>query len=272
VDARRDVPELHLHDCQERKMNDDTVGRRNLRRMWSPRAGHGNRPVSRLGGLAVLAATAAIGLAACGGSSTPHVASLGQSSGSGGSTTTGNSTTALPKGNPTQLLNEWTACMRSHGDPDQANPVVDPGNAIHVTVPLQYFGTIYGASHNSATGAGVTCQAYLTAAAVTLNGGQPVPQPDLATVDKYAECMRANGVPDYPSPIPLPGGQAANPGNPFPNPNTPAFQKAVKVCQQKTGIVMPVLGGPTIPGEIEITDPNVPGPHDTTVYLGPPNG
>jgi hypothetical protein len=213
----------------------------------------------RPGWFAVLVAAAGVGLVACGGSSTPHVATLGKASGNSG----GNSTTTLPKGNPTQLLNEWTACMRSHGDPNQAEPTVDASNGIHITVPRGYFGTIYGVTNNSATGAGVTCQAYLTAASVALNGGQPVPQQPLATVDKYAECMRANGLPDYPEPN---GG-----GEPV-NPDSPTYRSAAKVCRQKLGYFELVPGGATIPGEIEITNPNVPESHNTTVYVGPANG
>jgi hypothetical protein len=212
------------------------------------------------GWLALLVAAAGIGLAACSsGSSTPHVASLGKTSGSD----SGNSPSTQPKGSPAQLLNEWTACMRSSGDPNQAEPTVDAGNGIHVTVPLGYFGTIYGSTANSATGAGVTCQAYLTAASVALNGGQSVPQPSLTTVDKWAECMRANGVPEYPEP---------NGGGEPQNPDSPAVQSAFKLCRQKLGFFMPMAGGATIPGEIEVTNPNVPNAHNITVFMGPPDG
>jgi hypothetical protein len=235
-------------------MNDDAGGRRRLRRIRSPRTG-----------VLAIVAGAALLTAACGsGSSPPQVVSLGTTSSNGsGNSTTGSSATALPKGTPIQLLNKWTACMRSHGDPNQATPTVDATNGIHVTVPLQYFGTIYGPSSNNPSGAGVTCQGYLTAASNALNGGQPPPQQSLAAVDKYAECMRANGVPNYPEPGPGPGGGGA----PVSNPDSPVVQKAIKVCKQKTGYYNPLPGGPTIPGEIEITNPNVPAAHDTTVVI-----
>jgi hypothetical protein len=32
------------------------------------------------------------------------------------------------------LLNEWAACMRKHGDPDQADPTIDPSKVIHITI------------------------------------------------------------------------------------------------------------------------------------------
>jgi hypothetical protein len=297
MDARTNVPGPDLHDCEEHSVNDDTGGRRRQRRTWPSRTGRARRRASRRVipgpgslppaairsvvqwlaanapgrrdmtgtcrrpfGLAILVATAAIGLAACAASSTPHVASLGNSSGNGGSATTGNSTAALPRGTPTQLLNEWAACMRSHGDPNQATPTVDASNGIHVAVPLQYYGTIYGPSSNNPSGAGVTCQGYLTAASNTLNGGQPPKLQSLATLDKYADCMRANGVPDYPEP-------GAGGGVPVSNPDSPIVHKAAKVCEQKTGAYGLLPGGRTIAGEIEITNPNVPSSHNITVVL-----
>ena len=235
-------------------MNDDAGGRRRLRRIRSPRTGL----------LAIVASAAMLTAACSSGSSFPQVANLRVTSGNGsGNSTTGSSATALPKGNATQLLNEWTACMRGHGDPNQATPTVDATNGIHVIVPLQYSGTIYGPSSNNPSGAGVTCQAYLTAASNTLNGGPPPPQQSLATVDKYAECMRANGVPNYPEPGPGPGGG----GESVANPDSPIVQKAIKVCEQKTGYYNPLPGGQAIPGEIEITNPNVPSRHNTTVVI-----
>ena len=72
---------------------------------------------------------------------------------------------------------------------------------------------------------------------MALNGGQPVPQRPLAEVDKYAECMRASGLPDYPEPN---GG-----GEPV-NPDSTAYQNAAKVCRQKLGFFNPVPGGAAI--------------------------
>ena len=67
-------------------------------------------------------------------SHSPHVANLGKGSRSlsGGSP---GSTTTLPVGNPTELLDDWAACMQSHGDPDQADPTIDTNNVIHVSSP-----------------------------------------------------------------------------------------------------------------------------------------
>src|SRR5271155_1933225 len=67
----------------------------------------------------VLLVAAAAGLGACGGSSSPHVASLGKSGGISGKS--GITSTTVGSVNPTQLLDEWAICLRSHSDPDQVD-------------------------------------------------------------------------------------------------------------------------------------------------------
>src|ERR1700723_4396848 len=109
-------------------------------RVWSHR---------RSGGLVVLVA-AALAPAVCGGGpSSSGVANLGKSSSNAGRHTT----TTLSQGNPTQLLNQWAACMRSHGDPNQADPTVDANKDIDITwdpaIPGGYNGTNKGGQGNS---------------------------------------------------------------------------------------------------------------------------
>lgn len=143
----------------------------------------------RWAGLAFLMATVAIALASCGGSSSPHVASLGSNSNGNSASTT----TTLPKGNPTQLLDHWASCMRNHGDPNQVDPTIDANKVIHVTFPNNSNGPgLFGKSS--------PCQAYLTAASTALRGGKPFPKPDPAKLEKFSVCMRANGIPDFPDP------------------------------------------------------------------------
>ena len=221
----------------------------NMSRMWAHR---------HSGGLAVLMA-AAIGLAACSGPSSPHIANLGKSDGSTRTSSeqsdgSGTSATTVPKGNAPQLLGEWTTCMRSNGDPNQAQPTIDANGAIHVTEPAGYFGTIYGASGQSSTGAGVTCQAYLTEASTTLNGGEPLQSPNLTTADKFAACMRANGVPNFPDPGGGQGPASPSASGSLPNPNSPIVQKASNLCAKQTGAKGLGFGTVLRPGEIEIGD------------------
>jgi hypothetical protein len=208
----------------------------------------------RSGWLAVLAAAAVIGLAACGGSSSPQVASLGTASGHEGSTGSpatssghGGRSPATPKGNPAQLVNEWATCMRRHGDTSQADPTIDASKAIHVTMSRDIPGGIFGYSGQSGSGPGRFCLAYLQAAQTALNGGQQPQQPSQAAQLKYAKCMRADGVPDFPDPAGG-GGGATNLG--ALDPTSPAFQNADKVCYQKTGVEgIPGIGPPQ-PGSV----------------------
>ena len=203
----------------------------------------------RSGGLAVLAA-AAIGLAACSaGSSTPQVASLGNGSGSpAGSGTGGGSSAAAGSGNATQLLDEWASCIRGHGDPSQADPAIDSNKDIDITMN-NVSQTLANEVH-AGTG---PCSSYLTAASAALRGGEPAPQaPSLAVQLKYAECMRANGVPAYPDPN---GSLDQNLGNV--DTNSPTFQNADKVCSKKTG--EPYYGpGTEAPGVIRVTNCDAP--------------
>lgn len=194
----------------------------------------------QMGGLAAAAAAAAIGLAACGGSSSPHVASLSGSNGSG----TGSTTTTLPKGNPTQLLDEWASCMRSHGDPGQVDPTVDANGVIHITFPAGNGPVALGGPDNKNN----PCSAYLTAASTALRGGKPLQKPDPAKLEKFAQCMRSHGIPDFPDPS---GGGLSiqiHPGSDL-NPNNPTFKNASQLCAKKTGV--PGMGGTPPRGAIQ---------------------
>ena len=203
----------------------------------------------RCGGLAGLAAAAAIGLAACsGGSSVPQVASLGSSTGTAANSGGGGSSAGTGSGNATQLLDEWTSCIRGHGDPDQADPTVDSNSDIDITMD-NVSQTLSNEVH-AGTG---PCSSYLTAASAALRGGQPAPQaPSLAVQLKYAECMRANGVPKFPDPN---GSQDQYIGNL--DPNSPTFENADKLCSKKTGETY-YPPGKEAPGVIIVTNCNPP--------------
>jgi hypothetical protein len=220
----------------------------------------------RPGGLAVLVAAAAIGLAACsGGSSTPHVASLGSSSGSDGGSTggSGSSTTAPSGGNATRLLDEWAACMRKHGDPSQTDPTIDAHGVINISmqnVPKALADEVHGS-----TG---PCSQYELAAESALRGGKAAPQgPSLAAQLKYAECMRANGVPGYPDP----NGSTEQKFPSSVDPNSAVFQNANKLCGKRIGASAAWINGTGIPGEVSVTSCNAP-PGRQCPSGGPPPG
>ncbi len=227
-----------------------------------PPSGHVTTICRPPGGLAVLAVAAAFGLAACsGGASSPHVADLGASRGnSGGSSATGSGAgngsagSTVPAGNPTVLLDEWASCMRSHGDPNQADPTITPDNVIDITwnpaIPGGIYGTNKGGQGDS--GPGKYCRAYLAAAQTALRGGQSEEHPDPAQLEKYSECMRANGVPDFPDPSPGGGlSISLNAGGDL-NPNSPTFHSASRLCAQKPGVHGFTGAGTPQPGTIEL--------------------
>ena len=215
------------------------------------------RTYRRSGGLTVLVAAAAIGLAACGsGSSTPRVASLGNSSSDGSSPATGSSATTLPAGNPTQLLDEWAACMRGHGDPGQTDPTITADKVININISPSIRGGYSGYSGEYGSGGpGVYCETYLTAAQTALRGGPLPPRPSMAQQLKYAECMRADGVPDFPDPTANGLGISVQPGTAL-DPRNPVFQNANKVCSRETGVRG--FGGTPPPGTVQL-DGGVPG-------------
>jgi hypothetical protein len=142
--------------------------------------------------------------------------------------------------------------MRAHGDPGQADPTIDANKVIHITwdpsIPGGYNGTYKGGQGNS--GPGQYCRSYLSEAQAELQGGQAQKAPSPAQLLKFSECMRANGIPDFPDPTgdSLSINRAA--GGDL-NPNNPTFQNASKVCAQRTG-VSGFSGGTPQPGTIEL--------------------
>src|ERR1700680_881332 len=110
--------------------------------------------------------------------------SRGKSSGRGGS---GSTTTTLPDGNPTRLLDEWADCMRSHGDPNQADPTIDANNDIDVTWNPAVPGGIDGTNKvgQGDTGPGQYCRPYLVAAQTALGGNHQPSSSDQVTLLKY---------------------------------------------------------------------------------------
>jgi len=193
----------------------------------------------RWGGLAVLVTGAAIGLAACSGSSSPQIASLGKNSGDAAQRTT----TSIPAGSPAQLLDDWASCMRSHGDPDQVDPTVDATKVIQITLGAGYAGGLRGGSG--------ACGAYLSAAQTALGGGTPPASTNEATALKFAQCMRANGVPTYPDPTGNSQAIHASSGSDL-NPANPTFQAASTLCAKKTGFASKFSSGAPQPGSINL--------------------
>jgi hypothetical protein len=199
--------------------------------------------------VAVLVLAGAIGLAACssGSTSSPHVASLGKS----GAADRGSTTTTAPTGNAIQLLDEWASCMHSHGDPNQADPTVDADKVIQLTLPAGFVEGVGALLHG---GGGRSCTSYMAAAQTALRGGEPAQTPSLAAAEKFAQCMRANGVPDYADPTSGQSAVRATAGSDL-DPANPKFEAASTLCANKTGFQKFGNGTPP-PGTINVN----PGP------------
>ena len=212
----------------------------------------------------VVAATAALALAGCSssGSSAPSVASLGTSSGPGTSTSADPGTSsgassspgtssgghATIAGNVTPLLNEWAACERSHGDPDQTDPTVSADGVIYILIPkgAQPAGNLHERSG--------TCSQYVAEAANELRAANPVaPPPDQSEYLKYVACMRANGVPNYP----YPNGDQTNFNGTGVDPNSPAVERVNDLCGKKLGLPTWWINGTATPGDIEVSTAGV---------------
>lgn len=228
-------------------------------------------PIIRSAWLAALVA-AALTLAACGGSGTPHVASLpannAPASTAGVTTSQARATTSnrgksgankSAKGNPTALLDEWASCMQSHGDPNQAAPTVDAYGVIDVKIPPSAAQQLSGEVH---AGAG-PCNHYMASAQAALRAANQVaPAPDQAEQIKYVNCLRANGYPTFP----YPQGSQTNFNGTGIDPTSPAFlnSSANQKCGKQVGAPAWWTSGTGPPGDVVVSSggigPNGPGP------------
>jgi hypothetical protein len=211
-----------------------------------------------LSGLVVVSIAAAFGLGACGGASdSPRVARLGTSTMRGvrdGST----STTSVSKGgNATQLMDEWAACMRANGDPDQRDPTIDQYDVINITIPLGVSDSISAEAHGS-TG---PCSQYELAAENDLRAANQVaPAPTQAEMVQYVDCMRTHGVPNYPNSGP--NGETDFRGTGV-DPNSPSVENANKVCGKQINAPAWWIAGTGPPGDVVVTSAGI-GPNGPT--------
>ncbi len=210
----------------------------------------------RVGGLGLLFLAATVTLAACGGPVSPHVANLG----SGNGNNTADTTTTAPTGNPTALVDQWAACMRRHGDPQQADPSIDPHGVINIRVPMSFSSHQFGEDLHNIVG---TCSQYLGAAQRVLREEIPYTpfNPDNAVIVQYADCMRTHGVANYPT------GEGTNLLGI--NMNSPTFIRANSVCGRQIHAPAWWINGWGPPGDVSSSSgPTGNLPHATPVPAG----
>jgi hypothetical protein len=159
---------------------------------------------------------------ACGGPSTPGVASTGPST-----------TTSPPTATSENAqFARFGSCMRSHGEPQFQNPTVN-GDTFGFTVsPSLGIGTPRYANAVDA------CQGYLSFAAQNFvspdlpPGEERITQADEVDYLKAVACMHSHGFPSIPDPAFTAGGgvHIAVPKNI--DKNSPIFQRAVSTCRK----------------------------------------
>ncbi len=228
--------------------------------------------------LAAILAGAATGLAACGGSSSPSsassrtVASLSTSTiaRTSSSHSGGRTMATVPTGdNPTVLVDEWAACMRSKGAPSQSDPIIDSHGVINIITPPLGNGGSLGQSKlpGDPHGATGTCSQYLVKAQVELRVEYPVLDaqgPSEGTYLRYVYCMRANGVPKFPFPY-GPDDSRTNFNGTGVNPDSPEVEKVNDLCGRRLGLPTWWINGWGPPGDISVSPDIKSGPP-----VGPP--
>jgi hypothetical protein len=164
-------------------------------------------------------------LAGCGSGGTPSgVASLKSASNgdAGHTTTTASQATVL------QLYDKWAECMRQHGV-QMADPTIGDLGAISIQAS--------GVSDSTFQAANTACDELHQAAQKANGGGPSTEKPDPAKLLKFAKCMRAHGVADFPDPSPNGGLQIKAGPNSDLSPDNPTFQNAQTACQPIMGSV-----------------------------------
>lgn len=186
-------------------------------RMRARSTAEGSKPTrSRwrgVGPLAVVPVAVAGLVAACGGGGSQDSAS--SSSNITGSSS--NSSSAQSSARQSGLL--YASCMRSHGMSNFPDSAVSVSNGnVEFNIPLSVKSEPQFASASRA------CSRDLPG-----GGASAKPSENVQQELEFAKCMRADGITDFPDP--LPGGGFNIPGNT----NTPQFEAAENACQASTG-------------------------------------
>jgi hypothetical protein len=205
----------------------------------------GRRPVRPHGTVLLVAAVAAVafGLSACGGTgSGPSVANVSTTT---SATQNGSTASTVPKSDAAQSLVDWANCMRSHGDPSQSDPTIDAHGGINISIAGSAE-SLSNAVHNGTA----PCNSYLATASADLRAGATdLTPPDQDALVKYSQCMRANGVPNYPDPG---TGGTTNFNGLGIDPNSPFFLRANDKCGKQIDAPSWWISGAGPPGNVSV--------------------
>jgi hypothetical protein len=131
---------------------------------------------------------------------------------------------SAPAASPTASLSgplAFAACMRTHGEPAFPDPNSHGGFTITPSSGVDTNSTTYLNARKS-------CSSLLHGG----TSGNSVSPQLLAKEIKFAECMRAHGVADFPDP----NSDGGFSGKSSIDPQSPAFTSAQSTCQQKAGL------------------------------------
>ena len=185
--------------------------------------------MKRLGVSAMAVVAVVFALAACGGGSSPRVASLGSP------TTTTAAPAAGGTGTPADLagrLEQFAKCMRSHGVPEFPEAVVQPGGQLSMQISPAL------AQTPRFSAAATACQALSPKPVARRPSITPQQQQDYLNA---ARCMRAHGINGFPDPV-FSGGGVQFPIPPNIDANSPSVLAARQVCQQLIPAGLPYSG------------------------------
>jgi len=163
----------------------------------------------------VLAALAILTLAGCSG----HV-----------SASASPSPTVLSNDQILAIGQQAAQCMRQHGIPDFPDPQIDQHGQL--SLPQGAVGEHVKTEMNANPDAERACEPILDRLPAGARNEKPqYTQEDLANLLKFAQCMRRNGIPDFPDPkadgtFPLVGTTIANEGK------SPRVLAAMQACKQ----------------------------------------
>jgi hypothetical protein len=178
----------------------------------------------------VVLASGALLLAGCGGgSSSPGVAHLSNTSGGSSANTGGGSSAPESSASRQQTMVAYAQCMRTHGVPEFPEPT--EGHLL-----------FHGGDHNGhVTGPNPESAQFQAAQKVCgkllPNGGAPSPAEQAkmqALALQFSKCMRSHGVPSFPDPKFGGGGKVSlkiGGGPSGIDPRSSRFQAAQKACQ-----------------------------------------
>jgi hypothetical protein len=148
-------------------------------------------------------------------------------------TTSTNDDEAEASSDPEQAMLEFAQCMRDNGVPNFPDPVANADGTFDFQRPQ-------GVDQSTLMNAFERCRSELEGSGAQFGGENRAQDPEFQdTLLEFAQCMRDNGVPEFPDPNLNESGGLRNLFGDL-DPQSPRVQEAMESCQS----VLSQLGGP----------------------------